>query len=297
VGTQVAVVVVLALGGVAPRALAAGTGGSAAPPVTSPALAAPGVAGGASYSPASVRQSRPAQGRAGLPSWLGTRVLRSGSHGRYVTRLQRWLTRLGYRVPASGRFGSATRAAVRRFQRRRSIRATGVVDAETVAALTEARFPTTPASAAASGGWTFPIQPMSVVVAPSNWSLDQGVDIATIDGACGSQAVLVAVGGGTIVREGISGFGPYAPVLLLDSGAYAGRYVYYGHAAPALVPVGARVKAGDPIAQVGCGQVGHSSGPHLEIGISSPGGPVCCPAAGETSAETLALVTAAFQQR
>jgi murein DD-endopeptidase MepM/ murein hydrolase activator NlpD len=234
-----------------------------------------------------------------VPAYLGRASLHRGSSGRYVRRLQRWLRVLGYHVSQSGWFGPVTVSAVRSFQIAHALPGTGVVERTTMVALTLARFPapTEAAVPSADAGWVFPITPLSVARPPSTWTQDQGVDISTLGGACGAQAVEVAVASGTISSEGISGFGPYAPILHVDSGPDAGRYVYYGHAAPALVPVGTHVSAGQPIAEVGCGQVGLSSGPHLEIGISAPGATNgCCPLVGQTSAETLANVQAAFSR-
>jgi ribosomal protein L24E len=132
--------------------------------------------------------------------------------------------------------------------------------------------------------FVFPFQDHAAPAPASTWTQDQGVDVflkhrgADACGSIGQPArrdgpVLVAVAAGTIVGEGIGGFGPSAPVLRVEHGPLTGMYVYYGHTSGDLVGVGAHVAQGQPITHVGCGIVGQSNEPHVEIGMgpSYPG--------------------------
>jgi len=226
--------------------------------------------------------TQPAPDLAAAAKRMGTHRLKYGSRGDEVTVLQMWLRELGYgSVAVTGRYDVRTRNAVRRFQAARSLTADGVAGWSTIAAMKDAR--KARQALAGTESWTFPIRPWPRVAPPSYWSPDQGIDIPPYSGFCGTQLPLVAVTDGTIVQKGISGFGSQSPILKVASGRYAGRYIYYGHSAPAVVNVGQRVTRGQTIAYVGCGSVGISDTPHLEIGISRAGGPPCCPGFGETA--------------
>jgi murein DD-endopeptidase MepM/ murein hydrolase activator NlpD len=152
-----------------------------------------------------------------------------------------------------------------------------------------------PRPATSSSGFRFPFLNPGQVQSPGSWSLDQGVDMFAQGEACGAAAKLVAVGNGTVIQTGISGFGPTAPVIRMSSGPFKGRNVYYGHTGRIFVHVGQQVRIGQLVAEIGCGQVGYSAGPHLEIGVGEPGGPPCCPPMHATASQMYRQLVAALR--
>ena len=100
-------------------------------------------------------------------------------------------------------------------------------------------------------GWVFPLYPLPRVAPVSSWTLDQGVDLGGTANQCGPRLIELAVTSGTVVREGLQGFGGEAPVLLAEAGPDAGRLIYYGHAAPALEEAQAQAPGLSPLSARG----------------------------------------------
>lgn len=81
-------------------------------------------------------------------------VLRMGSQGPAVTKLQRYLNQLGVQVAADGVFGMDTRTAVLAVQQRLRVSSDGIVGPATWAAISgalQASLDITPADVAATG--------------------------------------------------------------------------------------------------------------------------------------------------
>src|SRR5262249_41580996 len=149
---------------------------------------------------------------------LGDRTLKRGMSGNDVKELQDRLNELHYNVVVTAVFDGRTRNRVKRFQVDQGSPKTGVVGRRTVKALRSA----SRADPAGWADWVFPITPIKRVAPETWWSNDQGVDIPTINGACGPDAPEVAVTSGTVVQIGISGFGQWAPIIKVDNGVYKG---------------------------------------------------------------------------
>ncbi len=167
----------------------------------------------------------------------------------------------------------------------RGARAAVASEAVRLAALSP--WPERPAVRSATAGGIVAPLPGAAVAPVATWSLGEGVDVAAPAGT-----VVRAVCTGTIILHGIGGLGPWTPVLRCRRPVGGHHDVFYGAAGPArLAAVGARVVAGQPIARVGDGIVGDSSGPHLQIGFTDAGG---TPLGADATGRMLGLLRAAY---
>lgn len=226
-------------------------------------------------------------------------LLKDGVHGIASQPVKVWLRTsptAAWSAPLSLRTNSSGVATLaRRFTRTtqvgiRFLGANGIAASPLAIATV-----TVKAAVASTSGFVFPFANPRQAEPAGNWTQDQGIDMFARGEACGANAILVAVGDGVVIQEGISGFGPTAPVIRMTSGPFKGRNVYYGHTGHVYVPVGAHVRAGQRLAQIGCGDVGYSSAPHLEIGVGVPGGPPCCPGFHQTSGAMLQQLVASLR--
>ncbi len=110
-----------------------------------------------SSGPAPAAPPPPAAPAPSAPGATAPLVLRIGSSGPLVRRMQRALRGRGFRVAVDGAFGPATRRAVRRFQGRLGVRRTGIANASLLRRL-GVRTPAPPRAAKAAALAVFPVQ-------------------------------------------------------------------------------------------------------------------------------------------
>jgi len=119
--------------------------------------------------------------------------------------------------------------------------------------------------------------PLALALAPGTWSERPGRRHRD-DARCLRRRALESPSRpGPIVPRGDPGFGPSAPVERVDSGPYAGWFVYYGTQRPRSSPSHAR---GSPASRSPRSAAARSASPraHLEIGLTPPDAAACCPA-------------------
>jgi murein DD-endopeptidase MepM/ murein hydrolase activator NlpD len=226
---------------------------------------------------------------------LGSRQIRTGSHGSDVVQLQKALRALGYKLSADGDFGPITDRAVRSYERGHHLKVDGIVgSSEARAILADAAAakaskppstggtapsppadppppvdppPTDPPPSPATH--VFPVQGSfsfggagSRFGAPRSGHTHQGQDVTAADGTR-----LVSVSAGVVYwrRYQDGGAGNYVVI----SGDDGFDYVYMHLREGALVMPGDRVDAGQPIGHVG--QTGAAEGPHLHFELWTGG--------------------------
>jgi peptidoglycan hydrolase-like protein with peptidoglycan-binding domain len=215
-------------------------------------------------------RTRRALGRRGRPS-LGARAMRVGHRGWDVAALQFLLRRRGA-GPGSidGGFGSATAAAVRRFQRSRGLGVDGVAGPATVRALRSGRSASRTRRVSA-GSPTGPVRFLRPIAAPigDRFGMRGRRPHHGIDFPAGSGTPVTAAGVGTVTTAGWNAFG-YGNVVVVSH--RLGFETWYAHLSSITARVGQPVSGGVMIGRVG--STGHSTGPHLHWEVRLNGTPI-----------------------
>lgn len=198
-----------------------------------------------------------------------TRTLRQGDRGADVQTLQRWLSEVGYPVPATGYFGPITNAAVKRFKRAyRLYPVTGSVGNRAALALLAAVTKAEQKSRAADNSVIDPIPGFTIE------RDDMGVDAAARPGSpiyAPAASTLVQVLGDWYAGQPLLLFQFDAPPF----GALSDYWYVAEEIHPVTTRIGATFKIGQEVASFA------PRGTGIEIGWGSP----------TSNARTLADVT------
>lgn len=200
-------------------------------------------------------------------------VLSLGSRGEAVKTMQQQLIAVGFSLfgGADGVFGSATQAALKQFQTRVGLPATGVFDAATKSALVAAPPAAPPPPPGVVVLAAFPVAPTcsfgDTFGAPrSGGRKHEGVDIMV-----GAGTPIYAVMNGTITKKQLNYTGSLGGNALWLTAA-DGTYFYYAHLSEfaAGIEAGSVVAAGSLIGYVGA--TGNTSVAHLHFEVHPRGG-------------------------
>jgi len=119
-------------------------------------------------------------------------------------------------------------------------------------------------------GWTWPVPSVHSISSGFGWRIlygqkdyHPGIDIP---GGAGGETVVAATAGQVLYAGAASGYGLW---VVIESGG--GLVEVYGHVANIAVQPGQAVSEGQPIATIGTGIEGNSTGPHLHFQVGKGG--------------------------
>ena len=218
-------------------------------------------------------RTRKALGRRGRPR-LGSRVMHRGQRGWDVAALQFLLARRGFASGSiDGGFGSATYAAVRRFQAARGLGVDGVVGRATLGALEHGSSGHSHPSrgGTGSGSPSGPVRFLRPAHGPitSPFGIRWGRPHQGIDFGAPYGAPVNAAGVGTVISAGWNS-GGYGNLVIIQH--RLSFQTYYAHLSRVAVGVGQRVAGGSRVGYIGA--TGHATGPHLHFEVRHYGVPI-----------------------